>query len=204
MRQHGVIRLLHGVAALIAAHREDSTSLRARLGAGGDRPKETPDFLLMAQAVAAEQRDRPDDALALLKPVSDQQHAHRVVRLALAVGDSAAAEAAVAACEAEAARESLPARWCRALLDGDTQVVLDVAEHFARVGRKIEYGMAAEDSAVLLARDGRGAEALRAFRDAKAVYTELGATWDIRRAERRMRQNHASGSAVGPQAGSGG
>ncbi|MEV4319692.1 BTAD domain-containing putative transcriptional regulator [Actinocrispum sp. NPDC049592] len=177
LNERRLIHLLHGTAALISAHREEpyrSAGLRG-------------EFLLVADSVVAEQEGRPDEALALLRPLVEQgayQWLPGVARLALDLGDVATASAASAACEAASSpRAKVSARWCRGLLDRDTTALLDVAKHFDEIGRKIEYAMAAEDAAVLLESPG---DAQRAFLNAQAVYTELGATWDLRRAATRL------------------
>jgi DNA-binding SARP family transcriptional activator/DNA-binding CsgD family transcriptional regulator len=207
LRQHGVIQLLHGVCALIAAHRDDSVTLERHLKLGVDQPVPTPetrescDFLIAAQSLAAEQRGRPAEALKAMLPMLDpgyspmmlrHQWLPRVVRLALDLGDQALAQSALTACEREAEMEAHPARaaaamqWCRGLLEADSGSLLTVAKHFGVAGRKIEHGLAAEDAAVVLATDRRLDEAREALRDAMIVYTELGAAWDARRAESRL------------------
>ncbi|MET0237612.1 MAG: BTAD domain-containing putative transcriptional regulator [Kibdelosporangium sp.] len=207
LRQHGVIRLLHGTAALIAAHRDDAVTLERHLKMGSEHPRPTPearescDFLLMAAALAAEQRGRPDEALQLLTPVLDQGYSRmmlrhqwlpKVVRLALDQGDRALARSALDVCVAEADMEARPARasaaaqWCQGLVESDPGALLTVAKHYAVTGRKIEHGLASEDAAVLLAADRRPDEARKALHDAMNVYNELGAAWDVRRAESRL------------------
>jgi DNA-binding SARP family transcriptional activator/DNA-binding CsgD family transcriptional regulator/tetratricopeptide (TPR) repeat protein len=207
LRQHGVIRLLYGTAALIAAHRDDSVILERHLKMGAGQPKPTPeakessDFLLMASALAAEQRGRPGEALKLLTPVLDRGYSRmmlrhqwlpKVVRLALDQGDRELALSALDVCVSEAEMEVRPARasaavqWCRGLIESDASALLTVAKHYAVTGRKIEHGMASEDAAVLLAADRRPEDARKALHDAMIVYNELGASWDVRRAETRM------------------
>jgi DNA-binding SARP family transcriptional activator/DNA-binding CsgD family transcriptional regulator len=207
LRQHGVIQLLHGIIGLISAHRDDAVTLERHLKLGVNQPQPTPetrescDFLLVAQSLAAEQRGRPAEALNLLAPLLDQGYSRmmlrhqwlpRIVRLALDQGDRARAEAAVAVCEAEAELEVHPARaaaalqWCRGLLEADPGALVTVAKHFAVTGRKAEHAAASEDAAVLLAADRRLEEAREALHDAVIVYTELGAAWDVRRAESRL------------------
>ncbi|RSM77653.1 SARP family transcriptional regulator [Kibdelosporangium aridum] len=207
LRQHGVIRLLHGTAALIAVHRDDSVSLERHLKMAAELTDPTPeakdniDFLMMAQALAAEQRGRPTEALQILAPTLDHGYSRmmlrhqwlpKLVRLAIDLGQHELAEQALQVCEAEAEMEVRPARaaaavqWCRGLIEQDPGALLTVAKHFAVTGRKVEHGMAAEDAAILLAADRRLDEARDALHDAIIVYTELGAAWDIRRAESRL------------------
>ncbi|MEV4315361.1 BTAD domain-containing putative transcriptional regulator [Actinocrispum sp. NPDC049592] len=207
LRQHGVIQLLHGAVALIAAHRDDSVTLERHLKLGLDQPVPTPetlescDFLITAHSMAAEQRGRAAEALKIMAPMLDQTYSPmmlrhqwlpRVVRLALDLGERDLAQAALAVCAAEAEMEVHPARaaaalqWCRGLTEADAGSLLTVAKHFAVAGRKIEHGMAAEDAAVVLAANRELDEAREAQHDAMIVYTELGAAWDARRAESRL------------------
>jgi DNA-binding SARP family transcriptional activator/DNA-binding CsgD family transcriptional regulator/tetratricopeptide (TPR) repeat protein len=207
LRQHGVIQLLHGALALIAAHRDESVTLERHLKLGVDQPTPTPearescDFLLVAHSLAAEQRGRHDEALTILKPLLDREYSQmmlrhqwlpRVVRLALDQGDRELAQRALAVCEMEAEMEAHPARaaaalqWCRGLFEADSGSLLTVAKHFAVAGRKVEHGVASEDAAVVLASDRQLDSAREALHDAMIVYTELGASWDVRRAESRL------------------
>ncbi|TCO52870.1 BTAD domain-containing putative transcriptional regulator [Actinocrispum wychmicini] len=206
LRQHGVLQLLHGVIGLIAAQRDDSVLLERHLKLGVD-PRPTPetreshDFLIVAHAVALEQRGRPAEALAALKPFLDvdyspmmlrHQWLPRVVRLALDQGDRTLAELAMSVCATEAERETHPARaaaalqWCRGLLEADAGALLTVAKHFAATGRKVEQAAAAEDAAAVLAAGGQLDEARTSLHDALIIYTELGATWNARTAEARL------------------
>jgi DNA-binding CsgD family transcriptional regulator len=116
-----------------------------------------------------------------------------LVRLALALGDQETARAALAVCEAEATRESVPARAasavdrCRGLLASDPDALLRTAEHYRTVGRTFELAQSLEDAAYLLGLGGRTAAARAAFGEAAEVYAGLGAEWDVRRASARLR-----------------
>jgi DNA-binding CsgD family transcriptional regulator/tetratricopeptide (TPR) repeat protein len=206
LRQRGAIGLLHGVKALISAHRDDSAALETHLKAAADYPQATvearDDFLLTATSVAAEQRGRPDEAMRALIPllsgdyprmVPRHQWLPRLTRLAIDQGDRTLAESALAAChlgsdrEVTPARASVAAQWCRGLLERDAGALLTVAKHFAAAGRKVEHAASSEDLAVLLASVGRTDDAHAAFYDALTVYTGLGAAWDVRRAESRLK-----------------
>ncbi|MBW4720281.1 BTAD domain-containing putative transcriptional regulator [Saccharothrix obliqua] len=202
LREGGPV-LLHGVAALIAVHRDDDVRLRAHLAAGGELPLvtvaylENCDFLLAAQATAAARAGDHPGAVRLLGGMLDAARAvettlrHQwlpeLVRMALHCGDRAAARDAVEACEEEAGRETsvaraaAAARRCRCLFDEDPDGLLDVAAHYRSVGRTYELAQTLEDGAVLLERRGRGAEAADTRREAVALYRGLGAAWDVRR-----------------------
>ncbi|HEX6346740.1 BTAD domain-containing putative transcriptional regulator [Umezawaea sp.] len=206
VRQHGSIRLLHGVRALIAAHRDDSTALETHLKSAAEYERSSAvvrdDFLSMATSLAAEQLDRQDEALSALLPllgddypplVPRHQWLPRLTRLALDLGETGVARSALALCQRGADREQSPARaavaaqWCRALVDRDPVALAAVAKHFGTVGRKVEQAAVSEDRAVLLAAEGRTEDAHTAFYDALTVYTGLEAAWDVRRAESRLK-----------------
>src|SRR6266568_3407581 len=154
----------HGLAALIAAHREQWARMREHAGAGsvaGDRSMWLPDL----------------------------------VRLALAVGDAAAARAAVEAAEADAATaEALPrhhaaAQLCRGQLVDDVALMRAAAAAYHQHGWPIGHASALEEVAVRLAMQPDVDAARAALTDAVRVYTSVGATWDVRRADSRLRRH---------------
>ncbi|WP_243866275.1 BTAD domain-containing putative transcriptional regulator [Actinophytocola oryzae] len=200
--------LMHGVAALVAAHRDDGEALDRHLDAGLTLPlttaadRENCDFLLAAQATAAWRRGDLAGAIAVLGTTLVTKHAlmmlrHQwlpdLVRLALDHGDGVTAHAAVVACELEAAQETKPARAaaaalrCRSMLEGDLDGLREVVEHYESVGRVYELAQTVEDQALLLRRAGRRTEAGAAHTRAVDLYRGLGAAWDIRRAAERLR-----------------
>ncbi|MDQ2588096.1 BTAD domain-containing putative transcriptional regulator [Saccharothrix yanglingensis] len=206
LREGGPVLLLHGVGALVAAHRDDDEALERHLRAGLTLPlataadRENCDFLVAARAMACARRGDVDGAMALLGTILDARYAQMMlrhqwlpdlVRLALDRGDEATARAAAEACEAEAARETRPARAdaaarrCRALLDGDADAMAEVVARYRAVGRVFEHAQAAEDHAVLLLAAGRAEEAATALREATDLYRGMGTHWDVRRAAAR-------------------
>ncbi|WP_443667666.1 BTAD domain-containing putative transcriptional regulator [Jidongwangia harbinensis] len=207
MREAGAGAMLrHGVAALIAGRRDDATLAGAHLDAADMLPateaeRENVDFLLVARALDAERKGRPDRALELLAPLLDPGYAammlrHQwlpdVVRLALATDSADVAREAAAICRAEAEKEVTPARaWaadarCYALLSGDPAPALQAAAHYRRVGRTPELAAACEEAAVLLAARRRPHEAAEAGDEAARLYRRLGARWDLRRVRQRL------------------
>ncbi len=208
MREPGAAALLmHGVAALVSARRDDRASAAVHLDAAeaqfltSSAERESCDFLLVAKALTAEQDGRPEEALELLMPVLRPAYAQMTLRhqwlpeatrLALDVGRPDIAAEALDICAAEAAKETMPARAyaaearCRALVTGDPDAALAAAAHYRSVGRRLEQAAALEDAAVLLGRAGRHAEARSAYTTAVTVFTELGARWDVRRAQTRF------------------
>ncbi|WP_337824121.1 BTAD domain-containing putative transcriptional regulator [Amycolatopsis sp. A1MSW2902] len=207
--------LLHGVAALIAARRGEHAQAAALLDAAEEHApatsaeRESFDFLLAAHALVAYQEGDLQKAITVFEPILNPTYAQMMLRhqwlpqfaqIALAAGDRAAAERALAVCVEEAEKELEPARafaaaeWCRGLLGEDPEPVLRTVEHFRAVGRKPELASALEDSAVLLARVGRLDAAQAAFDEAASLYTELSAAWNLEHAETRLQ-------AVGVQRG---
>jgi hypothetical protein len=207
MREPGALTmLLHGVAALIALHRDAPELVSAHLDAADalpatDAERESCDFLLVAKALLTEQEGRPEEALWLLAPLLTPDYAPMMlrhqwlpdaIRLALAAQRPDIAEQAAGICATESAKEILPARAyaaaarCRALISGDPVPAMEAAAHYRAVGRMPELAAALEDAAVLLARSGRQAAALRPAREAIRLFTGLGSTWDLTRMRRRL------------------
>lgn len=225
LRDFGAVAiLLHGVTALIAGRRDDRAAGASHLDAAEARfpssstERENCDFLLVAQALAAEREGRLADALAVLEPVLRPNYAplmlrHQwlpdIARLALDAGERAMAEEASAVCDDEAARESVPARAfaaaarCRAMVTGEPEPALTAVEHYRRVGRVPELGVALEDAAAVLAAAGRTGEAEAVFAESVEIFTALSARWDLQRAEARLRRfgihrPPASGGTMSP------
>jgi DNA-binding CsgD family transcriptional regulator len=197
-----------GLAALIAGHRDDRAGAAAHLRVA----QELPDLagrdrvfsvdLLSAKALTAEQDGRAGEAMALLAEaealaasVGDPAGMHclpDLVRCALAAGDRRAAEAAVARCEEEAARHGGPvmaaaAAWCRGLADADPAALAGAVAYYRTVTWPLELGQALEDLAVVHAAAGDATAAKAALREAVQVYAGLGADWNTRRADTRVR-----------------
>jgi DNA-binding CsgD family transcriptional regulator len=199
--------LLHGVSALIAAHRGDAAALAANLDAAEryllttDSERESCDFLLAARSVAARQRGDLQSALQEMAPVLDPAYAEMMLRhqwltialkLALELGDEERVQAAMAVAELEADRERVPARAyaavhrCRALVTGDPEPALIAVEHYRTVGRPVELASASEDAAALLIARDRRSEAIAAYAQAAYLYATLDAQWDLTRVEERI------------------
>jgi DNA-binding CsgD family transcriptional regulator len=207
-------RYLPGVVAQVAVHRDDRAAADASLSGAEDvRLVDTEvriliEFLLVAWALTAERNARPAEALARLVGVFDpdgtgefpqlgvisSQWLPDVVRLALAVGEPGIAASAARACAREAAAQDRPtpkvaAQHCQGLLDGDPSAVQAAAELFQKLGYPLLSAQALENAAVLHAERGDAAAARAAYLAAIASYGELGAAWDIIRADTRLRKH---------------
>ncbi|GAA3434763.1 BTAD domain-containing putative transcriptional regulator [Kutzneria kofuensis] len=201
--------LQYGTAALITGHRGDSEQLHAHLRTASSYPviapgdQENSDFYLSAKAMAAEQDGDLAGAVAAYEPILDTSYGRMTLRhqwlpdltrLALDAGAPDVAQAALRLAQAEASSETVPARAfnaaqrCASLISGDPAPLVAVARRYRDVGRRIEFAVTSEDAAVLLARRGEVDRARRTFQEALLVYAELGASWDIRRAESRLRE----------------
>ena len=209
-----------GLQALVATRRDDRATAARWLAAAPEVPptaaaqlRDSAHFLFAARAATAERDGDPAAALAalavVLRPEFDRMTLRYwllpdVVRLALAAGDATTAATAADMCAAEAAREPASGKvaaagHCRGLVAGDAGPLVDAAGHYRTVGRTVELARVLEDGAVLLAAAGETTAARDAFLEAVSVYTGLGAVWDIRRVDSRIRPYGIRRGARGPR-----
>jgi DNA-binding CsgD family transcriptional regulator len=104
----------------------------------------------------------------------------------------AAARLATELAESDAKHDPLPpkraaATHCRGLVDADPAILLAAAEEYDRLTSPLLRGLALENAAVLLAGTGDAQAARVAYRKAIDMFTDLDATWDVRRADSRLR-----------------
>jgi len=220
LRERWPMLLAHGVAALIAGRRDQRTTAAEHLRQGLALPdqiltdRENLDFLVAAHAVALEQSGETRQAMLRLAGILPRREGEMtlthqwlpdLVRLATAVGDAQTAQAAVRACEAEAAAETRPARAaaaslrCRGLLGSDPVPISEAVAHYRAVGPIAELPAALEDLAAVLAERGRDDEARATLNEAVSWYEDLGARWDIRRADGRLRPYGIRRGVRGPR-----
>jgi DNA-binding CsgD family transcriptional regulator len=200
--------LVHGLMAVIAAHRQDWQGAEEHLSGEPDRQAARLPmagngyYVLAARGLLAERAGGYGEAARVLSVAVDPDLAPELpwryfllpalARAAFELGDEAMLAAAVAAARQEADRTRLPVRTavaeqCGGLLTGDPGQVLAAADYFGAVGRVLEHGLALEDAAVLAARRGDAAAVWRAVAAAESAYQALGATWDIQRMGARLR-----------------
>jgi DNA-binding CsgD family transcriptional regulator len=220
LRERWPALLAHGVAALIAGRREQRIAAAGQLRQGLALPnqiltdRENMDFLVAADAVALEQRGETRQAMLRLAGILPRRDGEMtlthqwlpdLVRLAIAVGDAPIARAAAQACAAEAAAETRPARAaaaslrCHGLLNSDQGPLRDAVAHYRGVGPAVELPAALEDLAAVLAERGCDDEARATLNEAVSLYEGLGAHWDIRRADGRLRSYGIRRGARGPR-----
>ncbi|HMH91985.1 MAG TPA: helix-turn-helix transcriptional regulator, partial [Streptosporangiaceae bacterium] len=199
--------VFHGLAALIAGHRNDSSMAEEHIAAVPVEALRLPGRqtasrrLLLARALAAERAGQPAEAVAMLAPFLKPEVAKTMqgrylllpplARAALAARDdktlAASAVAAMAHWDGPPAMGA--AAWvCRGLAEGDPGPLLDAAAYYQGASRPVDRALALEDAAVLLAGRRQLGEAQRAFTAAAQLYQELGALWDLGRAETRLGQ----------------
>jgi DNA-binding CsgD family transcriptional regulator len=199
--------LQHGAAALIAAHRDEravfDSHLRdvAHLDVTSTGLLPFALFLHAAKAVAAERDGQPGQALAFLLTVLDPGVLHsedsylwlpEVVRLALTVRDATLAQAMTDACASQYERMRTVARQaaaehCQSLTTADPALLDAAADRYHQAGLPLFGAQALENAAVHWARRGDAGAAHAAHAAAIEVYTQLGAAWDILRADTRLR-----------------
>ncbi len=220
LRERGPTVLRHGVAALLAVRRDDPVTASQHLTAGSALPmhtvadRENRDFLLAAAALNAERDGALRRAVSTFGEILDRRPGEMtlihqwlpdLVRVALAVGDRTAARTAVRASRREAAAEAQPWRAdaarlrCEGLYDDDPALVRAAVDRYRAAGPAVELAGALEDLAVVLA--GRDTAVCRAaLNEAVGLYSGFGATWDIRRADARLRRRGIRRGVPGPRA----
>ena len=206
---------LGGAAAQVAVHRDDRAAADRYLrGAEDVKLVDTEvriqiECLLVAWALAAERDANPAEALTRLLAAFDPEGTGEfsrlgvtstpwlpdVVRLALAVGEPDVAAAAAKVCAREADSQARPApraaaQHCQGLLDADPYGVRAAAEVFGSIGYPLFSAQALENAAVLYAEKGDSKAARTAYLEAIDIYRDLGAAWDIMRADTRLRRHN--------------
>jgi DNA-binding CsgD family transcriptional regulator/tetratricopeptide (TPR) repeat protein len=205
---------MHALFVLIAGHRDDTATAKKRPSGIDDASIESPrvrakvHYAYLARALDAERAGRLEDAMGELAPILDpkiaadmpMRHAllPALARLAVTAGDAPTADAAARAA-AEEAECALPVRVaaadiCRGLATGDPELMLAAADYYLSSGRLFDRARALEDAAALLAERGSQDDdtdlgpSRGAFREAARLYIDLGAEWDLRRADARLRR----------------
>jgi DNA-binding NarL/FixJ family response regulator len=211
--------LQHGAAALIAGHRDERAVLESHLlqvahlevTSAGLRPFSL--FLTAAKALAAERDGQPGQALALLVSVTESSAMRsedtylwlpEVVRLDLVAGDQAHARTTTEACVSDSVQKPTPVKQaaalhCQGMVAADPDVLVAAADRYDQIGLPLFRGQALESAAVLSAQHGDTAAAHAAYAATIEVYTQLGAAWDIMRADSRLRPLGIRRGSRGPR-----
>jgi DNA-binding CsgD family transcriptional regulator/tetratricopeptide (TPR) repeat protein len=191
-----------GALALIALHRGDWAAVRRHVSAGLDATASllgaVLGWLQQARALELEHSGAPDEAIAILRVGdADVQEVEtflaEAVRLAVVVGDRAAATEFAARAQALPSQADVPRRaatalHCRGLLDRDPQVLLRAADGYGEARRPLSRAQALEAAALVLAESGDVKAARAPFTAAWEGYAALGAAWDIARMRSAFRR----------------
>jgi DNA-binding NarL/FixJ family response regulator len=199
----------HGLAALMHAHREEWTPAERHLAQGLRIPIGSGDvriwsgYLIAADAMRAvtdgDLRRAADLLSTWLDPDAEFANRERymwlppLLRVARTLGDRDLERAVAATAEQDAkspdalAMQHAAAHLCRAQIEDDAAALHQVATVYGEHGWPMMRAFATEEAAVRLAAAGRIDEARTAFNDAVRGYGALGATWDVRRVDARLR-----------------
>jgi len=201
---------VHGVAALIAFHRNDAergrSHLDAALRSAGQLAGHELGYWVPAGVVERELVGESGAALDLLRGAlgrrlsEERLHAEAdyllasIVRLAVALGDKETAGAVTARAEELAANGAVPHRHaaalhCRGWLELDAALLLQAADRQQDAGRPLHRAQAHEAAALVLAESGNVEAARAPFNAALDGYTALGAEWDVERMQVAFRRH---------------
>ncbi|WP_330275176.1 AAA family ATPase [Lentzea sp. NBC_00516] len=185
------VRLTHGTAALICAHRGEPGEALATLEAVGREADQRESAVARAaSALVAEQRGEPVAACDVLVGLLDDESVPAddcarwlpwLVRLAVDQERESAALRAIAVADS-LPEQRATALHCRALLAQDPEAVLVASGEYRRAGREFAYAQAAEDASVLLVAQEQPEKAAEALDAAVQCFTQVRARWDMRRA----------------------
>jgi DNA-binding CsgD family transcriptional regulator len=211
LRPGGARSPTFGMAALVAAHRDDWAAADEYLAAVADIPAREVVWpnnaydLLLARAMAAERSGSVAEAMTVLASILDPSLAEvmpdqypvlpALTRLAVKAGDTAVAAAARDAAQQESREapaqivKSAAAEYCQGLVEADPAALLAAADSYRSAEQPLECAHALEDAAVMLAARGDMQPARVAFTEAAGLYETLGARWDLGQASAQLRRH---------------
>jgi DNA-binding CsgD family transcriptional regulator/tetratricopeptide (TPR) repeat protein len=209
--------LLHGLLALIAGHRDDQTTVSRHLEEVASVDPIAPItrtnviFLVMARALAAERKGDAREAADILSIITDERASDmderhlalpELARLLLAVDDRAAFALAARVAEGQRDLHADPdaaTAHSQGVFDANPELLITAAEYYRTASRPLGRARALEDAGVLYAEQGKPGHARDCLKDAISIYTGLGAAWDIRRADTRLRAHGIRRGSRGPR-----
>ena len=185
----------HGIAALIHLHRGDHAAARRHLdiarASGAQLGERSVLQLVLVTGLELEQAGEPAEALAALRACADSDDVlPEIVRLAAAVGDLDTARQTteqVAELAGAVPHRSAAAAYCRGLVDGDGEELLRAATAYRECGLPLARAKALEAAAVAFVHNGQSSSARAAASRALDLYAELGADWQLARAQSVLR-----------------
>jgi DNA-binding CsgD family transcriptional regulator/tetratricopeptide (TPR) repeat protein len=201
-QQGGALILPRSLLALIAIHRNQLLAAEEALELAEREFAETGsaygvDVMLWARALLLEAR-RDAQALIILEnawagplfriPSQLVPIGPDLVRLAVGGGRPELGQAVVEAMDEATAGSPVAtwraaALWCRGLLHGDADALVEAVTTYQQAPRPIERARACEDAAAALSAVGRGEEAAALLREGVGVYERVGAILDLTRAD---------------------
>jgi tetratricopeptide (TPR) repeat protein len=185
-----------GIAATIKLHRgdpvgsqhlDDARPYAARLTGHTIAP------LALARSLDRERANEPAEALAILTHELSSEGTDETlelladaVRLAVMAGDQEVAHAAIRQAQSAASISNVShtqaVAWhCRGLLEQDPVALITAVSHYQKAGRLLPQAQALEAAGHASAYVGDTATASTHLTRAVALYTKLGADWDIAR-----------------------
>jgi tetratricopeptide (TPR) repeat protein len=187
----------HGIAALIALHRNDPAAQRHLTEAerfATSLGRRLVGSLVLARSLDQEQAGASRKALAVILAgisMSATELSESIsllpdaVRLALVVGERTHAETLVEQAQAGGTSDVLHQRavsnHCRGLFDNDPARLARAAQQYRRVGRLLPCAQAFEAAATAAADLGNASQARQYRATALSFYLRLHAGWDIAR-----------------------
>lgn len=209
-------RPLHALVVMISLHRGELEPARAHAAAlemgpptrGVMRFYEA--FPVLAGALVAEADGELGEAVAAVRLVVEgkvgvHRGSHvaglgaRMVRIALAAGDLALAEAIVSEMEASGPEAQANAVLGRALLAGDRVALIAARDALVEAGAVLESAWADEELARQLAAEGRHQDARAVFGPVGERFRSLRAVGELDRAEAVMRRHGVRFGVRGPR-----
>ncbi|MBM7077086.1 AAA family ATPase [Micromonospora sp. MMS20-R1-14] len=222
LHRGGPALLRRGVTALIAVRRDDRALAETHLHSHPDVPadrstdEDGEGFLLAARAVRAEQQGEPERGAALLatmlqhRPDTGTGPHHPwfadLIRMASACTDTSTVTATLDLTRLWTEAEKTPGRAatmrqrCMGLATEDPGPLRTAVQHYRSAGPRTELAATLEDLAVVLAGHGATDECRAAATEAIGLYSRMGATWDVRRTEARLRGRGVRRGVSGPRA----
>lgn len=205
-QQWGALILPRSLLALVAIHRNQLRAAEECLDLAEREFAETGsaygvDVMMWARALLLEVRGDAR-ALSILEtawagplfriPPQLVRVAPDLVRLAVAGGRPELGRAVVEAMDQATARTPIAtwraaALWCRGLLNGDADALVESVAAYRQAPGPIERARACEDAASALSRVGRREEAAALLGEAVGAYEHVGAFMDVTRADAALR-----------------
>jgi DNA-binding CsgD family transcriptional regulator len=206
-QQWGAFILSRSLRALVAIHRNQLQAAEELLVLAEREFTETGsaygvDVMIWARAQLLEARGDAQAAMSILEtawagpllriPSQLVRIGPDLVRLAVGRERPDLGRAVVEAMDEATARNPVDtwraaAVWCRGLLHGDADALIEALSAYQQASRPIEQARAGEDAAAALSRVGRREEATTLLEHTVGIYEHIGAFMDLTRAEAALR-----------------